>query len=208
VSQPQLVKNLHPISTRNIKLGDNSVVTAGATGDMVLNPPYHTGGTLCLLIGGVLYVLKLGLNWISRSLLAAGGISTTFHSEGCDLIDRNDHDDSFATASLIEYLYWIQGATPGLTKGSLHASSHEIDTMELWRNRLGHVGKDKISDMICKDQLKDKLDARNDLCVDCSSGKQTQGPFKGHLDNAKVTGGVIYSYFLGPVPPSFGVTST
>jgi hypothetical protein len=141
---------------------------------------------------------------ISCSRLAAGGISTTFHSEGCDLIDCNDHDDTFSTASLIEDLYWIQGATPGLTKESLHASSHEIDTMELWRNRLGHVGRDKILDMICKDQLKDKLDARNDLCLDCSSGKQTRGPFKGHLYKAKVTGGVIYSDFLGPVPPSFG----
>jgi GAG-pre-integrase domain len=93
---------------------------------------------------------------------------------------------------------------PGLITERFHASSDDINTVELWHDRLGHVGKDKISDMIRKDQLKDKFDANNDLCLDCSSGKQTRGPFKGHLDKAKGTGGVIHSDVLGPVPPSFG----
>jgi gag-polypeptide of LTR copia-type len=75
-------KNLHPISPREIKLGDNSVVTAEAAGDMVLNIPHHTGETLRLLIGDVLYIPKLGLTLISCSRLAASGISKNFHSKG------------------------------------------------------------------------------------------------------------------------------
>jgi Integrase core domain/GAG-pre-integrase domain len=141
---------------------------------------------------------------ISCSCLAASGISTNFHSKGCDLIDRNDHDGIIAKATLIDDLYRIQGANPGLATEHLQASSHEIDTVELWHNRLGHAGKDKILDMIRKDQLKEKIVANSDLCLDCSSGKQTRGPFKGHLDKAKGTGGVIHSDVLGPVPHSFG----
>jgi GAG-pre-integrase domain len=179
-------KTRHSIFPREIELGDNPVVIAGAAGDMVLNIPYHTGWTLRLLIGDVLYVPKLGLNLISCSRLAASGISTNVHSKGCDLIDHNDHDDIIAKSSLIDDLYWIQGASPGLATDHLHASSHEIATVELWHNRLGHVGKDKISDMIRKNQLKDKIVANNDLCLDCSSGKQTRDPFNGHLDKAKV----------------------
>jgi hypothetical protein len=82
-----------------------------------LNPQklaFLSGGTLHLLIGDVLYVPKLGLNLISCSRLAASGISTNFHSKGCDLIVRNDHDDIIAKASLIDDLYWLQGATPEL----------------------------------------------------------------------------------------------
>jgi hypothetical protein len=66
-------QNMHTIPTREIRLGDNSVVTSEAVGDINMSMPYHTGGTLTLKIGNVLYVPKLGLNLLSYSRLAKIG---------------------------------------------------------------------------------------------------------------------------------------
>ena len=196
--------NLHPIPTREIKLGDNSVVTADSAGEINILLPYHTGGTLNLLISDVLYVPDLGLNLLSCSRLAARGISSVFNHQGCDLIDRNDDDDVIAKANLVDDLYWIRGAKPVSSQETLQVSSENTKELQLWHNRLGHVNKDKISSMIRRQQLKiQRKSSANDTCTDCSSGKQIRGPFKGHLDKAESTGEVIHSDVLGPLPQSF-----
>jgi hypothetical protein len=64
----------HPIPTRDIKLGDNSAVTADSAGEIIIVLPYHTGGNVKLSIRDVLYVPKLRLNLLSCSRLAARGI--------------------------------------------------------------------------------------------------------------------------------------
>ena len=195
---------IHPIPTREIKLGDNSVVTADSAGEITIVLPYHTGGTLKLSIRDVLYVPELGLNLLSCSRLAARGISSVFHRNGCDLIDKNDHDDIIARADLVDDLYWIRGATSIPPHETLQVSSEHPKELDLWHNRLGHVNKDKISSMISKNQLKNQRKAsENDLCIECISGKQIRGPFKGHLDKAQNTGEVIHSDVLGPLPQSF-----
>jgi hypothetical protein len=38
-------QNMHTIPNREIRLGDNSVVTSEAAGDITMYMPYHTGGT-------------------------------------------------------------------------------------------------------------------------------------------------------------------
>jgi hypothetical protein len=106
----QWLSTIHPIPTREIKLGDNSVVTADSAGEITIVFPYHTGGILKLSIRDVPYVPDLGLNLLSCSRLAARGISSVFHHNGCDLIDKNDHDDVIAKADLVDDVYWIRGA--------------------------------------------------------------------------------------------------
>jgi hypothetical protein len=109
-------QNMHTIPTREIRLGDNSVLTSEAAGDIIMSMPYHTGGTLTLAIGNVLYVPELGLNLLSCSRLAAKGIATVFHDRGCDIIDRNDLDDVIFTAVLRDELYWILNVTPKIAQ--------------------------------------------------------------------------------------------
>jgi hypothetical protein len=196
--------NMHPIPTREIKLGDNSVVTAESAGEITLHLPYHTGGTLTLIIRDVLYVPDLGLNLLSCSRLAAGGISSVFHSKGCDLIDLNDKDDIIAKARLVDDLYWIHGAKPVIAQETVQLASSNPRELQLWHNRLGHVHRDKIASMIRKNQLSNRRQApSNDPCMDCASGKQIRGPFKGHFNKAEKAGEVIHSDVLGPLPESF-----
>jgi hypothetical protein len=114
---------IHPIPTREIKLGDNSVVTPDSAGEITIVLPYHTGGNLKLSILDVLYVPSLGLNLLSCSHLAARGISSVFYHNGCDLIEKNDHDYIIAKADLGDDLYWIRGEKSIAPQETLHISS-------------------------------------------------------------------------------------
>jgi hypothetical protein len=57
------------------------VVTAEAAGDISLSLPYHTGGTLKLDTGDVLYEPEFGLNLLSCSRLASSGVATEFYGK-------------------------------------------------------------------------------------------------------------------------------
>ena len=196
-------QNLHPIPKREIRLGDDSVVMSEAAGDITFSIPYHTGGTLTMTIGDVLYVSTLGLNLLSCAKLGEKGIDTIFHNQGCDLINRNDNNDLITSATLSDNLYWIQNAK--LHKSQEHmqsASTRSID-INVWHNRLAHVSKDKIAYMLRTKQLDPvNTKTKSDPCYDCFSGKQTRGPFKGHIDKATKTGEVIHSDVVGPLPKS------
>jgi Reverse transcriptase (RNA-dependent DNA polymerase)/gag-polypeptide of LTR copia-type/GAG-pre-integrase domain/Integrase core domain len=197
--------NFHKIAPREIRLGDNSVVSADAAGELILALPYRTGGRLNLHIDNVLYVPDLGLNLLSCSRLAANGVSSIFHDKGCDLVDNNDNGDIIARALLINDLYWIQDANPKVEMERVNLTQCNENDIDLWHNRLGHTGKDKIASMLKQEILHDASStSRNSSCKECSFGKQTRGPFKGHLNKARKVGDVIHSDVLGPVQSSLG----
>jgi hypothetical protein len=71
---------------------------------------------LTLSIRDVVYVPELGLNLISCSRLAARGISSIFHHNGCDLMDKNDHDDIISKENLVDDLHWTRERNPLLLR--------------------------------------------------------------------------------------------
>jgi hypothetical protein len=200
----QWFENMHTIPTQEIRLGDKSVVKSEAVGDIIMSMPYHTGNTITLTIGNVLYVPELGLNILSCSRLAAKGISTVFHDRGWDLIDRNDDDDVIFTAVLRDELYWILHITPEIAQDYMQHAGIKNMNVKSWHHRLGHVNKDKIASMRRNNQLPSiRNKFHSDPCLDCSSGKQTRGPFKGHIYKATKPGEVSHSDVVGPLSKSF-----
>jgi hypothetical protein len=99
-----LLHNLCPISPREIRLGDNSTVTAEAAGDITLRLPYHGGAALKLLINDVIDVPELGLSLLSCARLASQGVTSMSDETGCTLIDKIDNDDILARAIMSENL--------------------------------------------------------------------------------------------------------
>jgi transposase InsO family protein len=200
--QRHWLHDLRPISPREIRLGDNSTVTAEAAGNIILCLPYHGGATLKLLIKDVLYVSELGLSLLSCARLASRGVTCMFDDTGCTLIDKNDNDDILARAIMRENLYWIQNAHPETIPENAHTTSTGPNTGDLtvWHNRLAHVSKDKIASMLRAKQLQPATTpAKGDICTDCSIGKQTRDTFKGHLDKASKPGDVSHSDVVGPL---------
>jgi GAG-pre-integrase domain len=163
-----------------------------------MSMPYHTGGTLTLTIGNVLYVPELGLNFLSCSRLAAKGIATVFHDRGCDLIDRNDDEYVVFTAVLRDELCRILNVTPKIAQEYMQHAGVNTEDVNSGHHRLGHVNKDKIASMLRNNQLSSiRNESHSDPCLDCSSGKQTRGLFKGHIDKATKPGEVMHFDVVG-----------
>jgi hypothetical protein len=197
-------QNMHTIPKRENRLGDNSVMTSKAAGDIIMSMPYYTEGTLNLTIVNVLYVPEFGFNLLSCSRLAAKGMATVFHDRGCDLIDRNDDDDVIFTAVLRDELHWILNITPNIAQDYMQQAGVNNKDVNSWHHRLRHVNKDKTASRLRNNQL---LSIRNkshsDPFLDCSSGKQTRGTFKEHIDKDTKPGEVIHSDKVWPLTKSF-----
>jgi len=83
---------------------------------------------------------------------------------------------------------------------SVHSAHSIQDQITVWHNRLAHVNRNKITQMIREKQLPDISASNTDACTDCSLGKQARDSFKGHIDKATNHGDVIHSDVVGPLP--------
>jgi hypothetical protein len=66
------------------------------------------------------------------------------------LIDTHSHNDTLARAKLRDNLYWISDmvVTPVPENATPVASENMSEEVTVWHNRLAHVNRGKISDMI------------------------------------------------------------
>jgi hypothetical protein len=76
------------------------------------------------------------------------------------------------------------------------------ENVTVWHNRLAHVNRRNISDMIWDKQLPPAAKLGVDKYTDCSSGKQTRDSFKGHIDKATKEGAVVHSDIVDSLPHS------
>lgn len=204
-----LLHNVHSIPKREIKLGDNSVVTAQMAGDMCMRIPHGRRTYLTVVAKDVLCVPSLGLNLLSSACLASRGVATVFDRDGCTLVDRTDHDKVLAKAVLRDQLYWLEDTEIIPPEGStsderVATASETVDATNMWHRRLAHVDRNKIGDMMRKNYLPSVTAPRQQMCVDCTSGKHTRSKFSGHLTSAREPGEVIHSDVVGPITPSRG----
>jgi uncharacterized membrane protein (Fun14 family) len=200
----QFVAQLAPHTSREIRLANNSMRQANAAGDLVLEAPSQKNVALKLTVKDVLLVPKLGLNLMSCSRLAEKGVTSVFDKYGCALIDTHNHNDILARAHLQDNLYWISDmvVTPIPNIATPVSSETMSEDVTMWHNRLAHVNRRKISDMIRDKHLPPDAKLYVDKCTDRSSGKQTRDSFKGHIDKATKQGAVIQSDVVGPLPHS------
>jgi hypothetical protein len=194
--------SLHPIDTREISLGDNSKVNAEAAGVIILKLPYNQGATLRLITSDVLYVPELSLNLLSCSKLTERGVASIFFCKtGCTLIDKNNDDDVLAKAHKKIIFYWLTSAKPELPSEHLSsAKDSEKDEIAKWHNRLAHLNKEKIRQMMRSNQLIPSKET-DKPGLDCVSGKQARGSYSGTFEKAEKPGAVIHSDVPGPLPP-------
>jgi GAG-pre-integrase domain len=127
-----------------------------------------------------------------------------FEKYGCALIDTHNHNDILARANLRDNLYWISDmvVTPVPEIATPVSSKTMSEDVTMWHNRLAHVNRRKISDMIRDKHLPPDTKLDIEKCTDCSSGKQTRDSFKGHIDKATKQGAVIHSDVVGLLPHS------
>jgi GAG-pre-integrase domain len=83
------------------------------------------------------------------------------------------------------------------------ASVANAGAVSVWRSRLAHVKKFKISEMIQAGLLdKSPPSITASECIDCNSGKQTRRQFQGSMDKATKAGESTHSDVVGPFPDS------
>jgi hypothetical protein len=93
-------------------------------------------------------------------------------------------------------------ATPVAENGTTVSNKTMSDDVTMWHNRLAHVNRKKISDIIRDKQLPPDAQLDVEKCTDCSPGKQTRDPFQGRIDKAVKKGDIIHSDVVGPLPQS------
>jgi hypothetical protein len=113
--------NLHPISSREIRLADNSIIQAHAAGNLILEAHHKSNSVQKVTVKDVLLVPKLGLNLLSCSCLAEKGVTSVFDKYGFALIETQNSNDVLARAQLCDNLYWISNkvATPADKKATI-----------------------------------------------------------------------------------------
>lgn len=170
------LRNVHPIQTREIRLGDNSIVTAEAAGTLILKVLHCDESTTTLFVNNVLYIPQLTLGLLSCSRMAEKGVDCVFDKYGCSLIDRSDSDKILARARLQKNLYWLTQVEPVPSGEHAQTASAPPTTEEVntWHNRLAHVNKTKVAAMLRNHQITHAHKQYiTDKCSDCSMGKQT-----------------------------------
>ena len=202
--EPGWMHNLHPIPSREIRLADNSIIQAHAAGDLILEAHHNNNSVQKVTVKDVLLVPKLGLNLLSCSRLAEKGVTSVFDKNGCALIDTQNNNNILARAKLRDNLYWVSNMVATLVAENATTVSNKTmpDDVTMWHNRLAHVNRNKISDMIRDKQLPPDAKLDVEKCTDCSSGKQARDSFQGRIDKAVKKGDIIHSDVVGPLPQS------
>ena len=126
------------------------MIQEDAAGDLIVEAPSQTDAALKFPVKDVLLVPKLGLNLLSCSLLAEKGVTSVFDKHGCALIDTQNINDILARANLRGILYWISNmaGTPIPENASPVSSENMSEDVTVLHNRLAHVNRRKISNMI------------------------------------------------------------
>jgi hypothetical protein len=152
----------------------SSVNTSASLPNSTMEAPSHKNAALTLTVKDVLLVPKLGLNLLSCFRLAEKGVKSVFDKHECALIDTHNHYDILARANLRDNLYWISDmvVTPVPEIATPVSSETMSEDVTMWHNRLAHVNRRKISDMIRDKHLPPGAKLDVDKCTDCSSGNR------------------------------------
>ena len=194
------------IPSRNVHLGDDSVVDAVGVGSIVVEVLVR-GRSKKMTIKDILHVPKLHANLLSVSKLVSSGMKVQFNVDGCTM--RAPNGDVLAVAPRQDNLYQVT-FTKVYEADSAHAaqSSTTNGAMELWHRRLGHLNVRSVGllqSMVSGMDL-GKGESPMSFCEGCVQGKQHRAPFpKDAGTRASKPLEIVHSDVCGPMrTTSFG----
>jgi len=154
-------------------LGDGRCVQVKGKGTVILNVLNSENSPRKLALRETLYVPDLTYNLLSIGRASACGIDVTFISNADTCVFKNKEEQTVLTARKKGKLYLI--------KCKISHEAHSVQSKEVWHRRLGHIGNDRLNDMIKSDAVKN-LECKNSreqpsLCESCVAGKMKREPF-------------------------------
>lgn len=170
-------------SPQNVSLGDGHGLCVKGIGTIILTPKLNGNKSKTLILKNTLYVPDIAYNLFSISKATANNVIVTFKLDEC-IFSRND--GTFIASAVKEgKLYFIK---------SFECSKHEINTAQsktLWHRRLGHIGTDRLDQMMKHDIVND-LNCKNStvdpvLCEPCIVGKTKRLSFPKQTENRSNT---------------------
>ena len=175
-----------------------STEVGGIGGDLV-SPGYGTARIRCktptgeswLNLHGVLYVPNCPFNLISWSQLEAAGCPLSLIPKGFGISNHDIH------CTLYQGLYPLQ-----LEKPVALLSVNE-DTLQMWHERLGHVGKAETIAMTQKAGIDLSKPPPADPCIPCGRAAGKTEPHRAPIKPGRWAGDLIHGDLMGPFPMGY-----
>jgi hypothetical protein len=145
-SKKEWLDDYQDITPRNIYLADNRVIVAKGIGKVHVKLEVNgrmENGTLY----EVLYVPDLHGNLLSVNKIVARGHKVIFNDSVCLVEDQSGR--AIAVATKDENLYRLAATIPEVYDMA-HLAKVPGSSMDLWHQRMGHLGVDSIRQMVAK----------------------------------------------------------
>lgn len=185
------------IPTRKIFLGNGEFITAEATGTVVLTSP----NCQPVRFDGVLYVPKIVRNLLSIPRASSGGYDVSFVGDECIFTHQSSPGVPALRGTRSGNAYYLD-AEPYF--------AYVVSTapLDVWHERLGHIGHDAIRTLKSHDIVSglEYTDSHEygHFCSGCAQGKQHAAPIY-HDGPTTVKASrplqIIHSDVVGPIKP-------
>lgn len=171
-----------------VRLADESILEVTGIGSIYVNG---------FKLNNVLYVPKLKFNLISVPALTKIGMSVHFYELYCEVKSK---ENVIFTGSMVNDTYYVSSSGP---EEKARVAQSVVD---LWHQRLGHPGNEKLSKTLKYYSVSSTIHRRvNDNCTDCLMSKLVRRSYptlehrvsEGPLD-------LIYADVCGELPISCG----
>ena len=176
-SEKEILSNYHEFEKpEKVGLGDGRTVDAVGVGNVYINMQLRDCEPNECMIYKVLHVPKLACNLFSVRAAASRGKSVKFSDNKCWIYNRAGN--VCGIGSLVDKLYQLD--CEPVTSERATVVSEQGHDMDLWHQRLGHLGRQRLQETISK-QLVNGMNvsktAKLSFCEGCIEGKMHRKPF-------------------------------
>ncbi|KAI3723657.1 hypothetical protein L2E82_35412 [Cichorium intybus] len=181
-----------------LRVGNSARVAVDSIGNFDLLLP----NGLYLTLTNVYYVPSLTRNIISVAKLRQCGFDLSFMNDDICVYKNNVF---YFEARPLNGIYEVN-LDEKTNHGSLYHTftkrpKCDLSQIYLWHCRLGHINKNRISQLQKSGLLKANENDSFDICESCLHGKMTKAPFSGTNERAKDLLGIIHTDVCGPFKP-------
>jgi hypothetical protein len=163
---------------QKVGLGDGSTVEAVGVGSIRLDMLFRVSESKQAVLYDVLYVPKLSCNLFSIRAAASKGSIVKFGRSSCWI--RNRNGELCGMGSLVGKLYQLD-CKPTLIEQTSAASEQNDVSLDLWHQRLDHLGEQRSNEMVRKEMASGitvPKTVKQSFCEGCVEGKMNRKPFK------------------------------
>ena len=191
---------------RKGSLGDGRIVDVVGVGNVCLMMSFKVSQSKSNIMYGVLYVPKLTCNLFSVRAATAKGNTVNFGSGKCWI--RDGQGSLWGMGQLRDKVYELECECVVPKHERVCVASEGDRSMDLWHQRLGHVGEQSLRDMVSREMVGGvKLAKITQLhfCEGCVEGKMKRKPFHpvGEIRSTRRLE-LVHSDVCGPLPESIG----